>query len=498
MQTKFTLFRAALKPARMAPALTLLASGLIAGLTAYAQEPAIVGEATMVIGVAKVVGSDGQPRTVDRGTTIRVGDRIETQAGGHVHLRFVDGGRLSIRPASSLQVEDYSHSSQQPLMGAIKFRLDEGVVRSITGAWGEAARDRFRLNTPVAAIGVKGTDFVVMSDSDKTSASVYTGAIMLTPLASGCSKSVGPCLNGNEKFLSEDMKGQMLELGRQQTTPQLVPLVDLLARNARPPAAATETVARLDKPLALEDAQADARTSKTLGTDNRAMVVVSSIPPPVAVTPPPAVVEVPVVPIAPPEIRPIEVAVVPPQPEVVIPVVPVVPAGPPQVNQLIWGRFTWTPLMNGDIYTRKIGDAALAGYEALPVNFNYLLYRLPAAPGAVLASADASANFRLASGSANLVTGVNNPVELANINSGSFYVDFTRATFSTQLNVSNPTMGNETVAANGTVKSNGTLQSVGGSVGINGALTLDGKEAGYAFNKQVSAGMLSGISLWGR
>ena len=34
-------------------------------------------------------------------------------------------------------------------------------MRSITGQWGEAARDRFRLNTPIAAIGVRGTDFIV-------------------------------------------------------------------------------------------------------------------------------------------------------------------------------------------------------------------------------------------------------------------------------------------------------------------------------------------------
>ncbi len=121
----------------------------------------MVGEATMVIGVAKLIAADGVERPVDRGTAIRVGDRIETGAGGHVHLRFVDGARLSVRPASRLQVENYSRASDGSALTAIKFRLDEGVVRSITGAWGEAERDRFRLNTPVAAIGVKGTAFVV-------------------------------------------------------------------------------------------------------------------------------------------------------------------------------------------------------------------------------------------------------------------------------------------------------------------------------------------------
>ena len=159
-----------------------LPAGLLAAalpLAAAAQEVLpIIGEATMVIGTAKLASVDGAARLVERGTPIRIGDRVETEAGGHVHVRFVDGGRLSVRPLSRLQVENYSHSAQQPAQTAIRFRLDEGVVRSITGSWGEAARDRFRLNTPVAAIGVKGTDFIVKSDAEKTSASVYTGAIV--------------------------------------------------------------------------------------------------------------------------------------------------------------------------------------------------------------------------------------------------------------------------------------------------------------------------------
>lgn len=126
-----------------------------------------VGEATLVIGQAQIVALARSRKPVERGPLVRVGDAIQTQIGGHVHLRFVDGGRVSVRPSSRLQIENYAHSEQQPQLSAIKFRLDEGVVRSITGSWGEA-RERFRLNTPLAAIGVKGTDFIVRATSDTT------------------------------------------------------------------------------------------------------------------------------------------------------------------------------------------------------------------------------------------------------------------------------------------------------------------------------------------
>ena len=500
-----------------------LAAAVVLGVpSAFAQDPAIVGEVTLVIGVSKLVGADGSARAVDRGTAIRVGDRIETQAGGHVHVRFVDGGRLSVKPASSLQIEDYSHSAQQPLLGAIKFRLDEGVVRSITGSWGEAARDRFRLNTPVAAIGVKGTDFAVKSDGEKTFASVYTGAITLTPLAGACSTSVGPCVNGHEKLLSEDMKGQMLELSRQQATPQLVPSVDLLARNARAPLG-SDLATRIDKPLTLDDTQAESRASKTIVTDNRAITVVAVIAPtvvpqPAPVQQPPQIVELPVVVpppvvVQPPATTPV-IAVVPVvekpvvaviQPDVQPQIVPViepppvvVPVLPPVVTQLAWGRYNWIDLVAGDKFTRTIDEALAAGMENLTGNLSYRLFRAPAAPNVVLTSSDATANFRLASSTAQLVRGYGNPVEVVNVNDGSLFVDFSHATFSTQLNLANPTLGSDKVVAVGTIKTNGVLVTTTSNATIDGALTLDGKEAGYSFYKTLNSGLLRGVTLWGR
>ena len=163
-----------------------------AAVAAAATQP-VVAEATLVIGVAHLAGSDGLRRTVDRGAEVRVGDRIETEAGGHVHLRFVDGARVSVRPSSRLAIEDYSHS-QAGGAGAIKFRLEEGVVRSITGEWGESARERFRLNTPLAAIGIKGTDFVARAEDGRTAASVFSGAIVFSPLIRPSSPNVSPAV----------------------------------------------------------------------------------------------------------------------------------------------------------------------------------------------------------------------------------------------------------------------------------------------------------------
>ena len=469
---------------------------------------AMVGEATLVIGVAKLISADGVERSVDRGSAIRVGDRIETGAGGHVHLRFVDGARLSVRPASRLQVENYSRASDASALTAIKFRLDEGVVRSITGAWGEAERDRFRLNTPVAAIGVKGTDFVVKSDGETTLASVYTGAIMLTPIAGvGCQASFGPCLNGSEKLLSEDMKGQMLSLSRLQATPQLVPAVDLLAQRVVRPVMADanprpDLAVKADVSLASNSVSSrpDTAVEKTVVSESRVvdMVAVQVASAAQAVQPVQPVVPVqpvqPVVPVQP--VQPVQ-PVVPVQP--VQPVAPVQPVQlPPAVNQLMWARFS-AVAVDGDSASRSFTEALQSGRQVLLGNGAFTLFR-EGASTALLASADTTANFRLAGSAASLVWSDrgSNVIEPIRVDNGTFSVDFSRSTYATQLNVSNARFGTENVASNGVVTASGILQSTGGSAGSAGALSLDGKEAAYFFIKSIAAGQLNGVTLWGR
>ena len=447
-----------------------LSGALILGAAQFAlaaETQSIVGEAAMVIGVARITSASGQVSVVSRGNPIHVGDKIETESGGHVHVRFVDGGRLSVRPSSRLQVENYSYSAQQPALTAIKFKLDEGVVRSITGSWGESARDRFRLNTPVAAIGVKGTDFVVRSDAEATAASVYTGAIVLAALSGGCPASLGPCQNGGEKLLSQDMKGQMLELSREQSSPRLVPLVDLMALNTR--RAAAERLAKPDKGPGLEGGRSEAANEKTLSTESLPAggVVVSAVQPSVK-----------------PELS----------------TGPVLPPAPtlPEVNQLVWGRWAWASAVEGDALSKSIAVAQLNGRQATVGNGSFSLYRDVPANGAMeLATKEATASFRLAGSSAQLITttGVS---ELAQVDSGSLSLDFNRRTFATQLAVSNASIGSTQIIAAGAVRSDGSFYAQSGNAQLAGALSLDAKEAGYLFEKSTLSGALRGITLWGR
>jgi hypothetical protein len=478
---------------RLIPIAACVAFPLVGmGSAALASTPgqplgAVVGEATFVIGTASILQEDGSSRALDRGGAVRVGDRIETKAGGHVHLRFVDGGRLSVRPASRLHIESYSHSAQQPQLGAIKFRLDEGVVRSITGSWGEAARERFRLNTPVAAIGVKGTDFVVRSDLERTAASVYTGAITLTPLANnGCGASVGPCISGHEKLLSDDMKGQILEYSRRDATPLLV-ATDTMTRNSR--VVAGEMTARTDKvqSVALDEVRADPASVKALNSEQKAVEVAVYTPPVAPVAPPPPIVPDPPVTIAPPAPAPA------PPPAVVQPPAPV---QPPQVTELAWARPTWTQRTDGDAFVVEYAAALKSGWNRLVNNGTYALFQSPDAKGVL--PQEGTVNFRLANASAQLYRDAFTAAEAVAVQSGALQVDFGRSLFQTSLYMANKSVGEQNVQATGSVNAAGQFVPTTSNAQLSGALNADGTEAAYAFEKLLPQGSLRGVTLWGR
>jgi len=144
----------------------------IAAASVQAQNTAEVGTVSLVLGKAYLVSPDNSRELIRAGTAIQVNDQIMTESNGHVHIRFVDQALVSVRPDSLLEIQRYDFNPQSPADSSIKLNLVEGITRAISGEGAHAARDRFRLNTPIAAIGVRGTDFVVSASQGSVRALV--------------------------------------------------------------------------------------------------------------------------------------------------------------------------------------------------------------------------------------------------------------------------------------------------------------------------------------
>lgn len=95
----------------------------------------------------------------DRKPHLQQGDRLRTGGNGHMELLFTDGMRMSLGPGTQLTISDYAMAR-----GAQRswFDMARGTLRTITGMIGKNDPAAFRLRTPTAVVGVRGTDFTVV------------------------------------------------------------------------------------------------------------------------------------------------------------------------------------------------------------------------------------------------------------------------------------------------------------------------------------------------
>ena len=95
---------------------------------------------------------------ITKGTVIEVNDKIETK-NGKVKIVFKDDTNVTVTESSSLVIDDFVYD---PKSGAGKLGLKAaaGTVRYVSGSIAKDPKN-VKINTPTAAIAVRGTDFVM-------------------------------------------------------------------------------------------------------------------------------------------------------------------------------------------------------------------------------------------------------------------------------------------------------------------------------------------------
>ncbi|MCC5888347.1 MAG: FecR domain-containing protein [Gammaproteobacteria bacterium] len=121
------------------------------------QQPA--GRVTVTLGHLEAVAADGSVRRLSRGDPVFQGDTLRSGPQGRAQIRFTDRGILSLRPDTALAISDYAYESNDPAAGRQQLNLDRGGFRTQTGRVAQASRQAYRVQTPVAVIGIRGTVF---------------------------------------------------------------------------------------------------------------------------------------------------------------------------------------------------------------------------------------------------------------------------------------------------------------------------------------------------
>lgn len=116
----------------------------------------LFGTVDSISGEATVSDVSGASKRVTSSMKIFTGQSIQTAADGEVHIVTEDSGLLALRPNSSFRIDRYQAKGESS--DEINFSLFKGALRSITGWIARKNPAAYRLNTPNATIGVRGTD----------------------------------------------------------------------------------------------------------------------------------------------------------------------------------------------------------------------------------------------------------------------------------------------------------------------------------------------------
>lgn len=133
----------------------------LSGVAAAGSALAASGTVTFVTGDVSVQRKDGTRVAAAKGTVINAGDTVVTREKGMAQVAMVDQAKLSLRPNTQVQVEQYADRPDSD-QGA-SLNLLRGTMRTFTGLIAQKNRDKFVMKTKVATVGIRGSGNVLFA-----------------------------------------------------------------------------------------------------------------------------------------------------------------------------------------------------------------------------------------------------------------------------------------------------------------------------------------------
>ena len=433
----------------------------------------LIASSSWAVDAARVVFAAGEVRVADRpaqlGQLVTEGQSLATGPDGYLYLQTLDKGFFILRPNSVGQIVTYQIDPINPANSRIKLELQSGVARHISGEAVKSSRQNFRFNTPVAAVGVRGTDFTVFASQDITRITVFSGGVVVSPLSSACAVvGFGPCDGPASRELFATKISQMLQVNRGQM-PVLMPTNEQAPDGIAPPRADEPVGTKTSSRTAPAGSVDIAATSDKLNALKSNLVnqfanqaLNQQMPADHAVTRPNAALSV-----------------------------------APAAQPLVWGR--WQALLDRTI---EVDVAALQGTNQLvATNAYHAIMRSREIPWQP--PAQASIGFSLQQSEAVILDEVSGRLTPAMLENGQLNIDFAKSIFFARFDLVNH-KERFLLQNQGEVSPDGKLY--GGAqflspnnMSVRGALANDNLNAALLFQSRLDDRRLAtGISYWGK
>lgn len=135
---------------------TIAAVATFVATTAGAAQARDVGDVTELLAKADAI-SGTEVRALQVRSDLFDGELIRTGDDARMHAEFADGTILMLGENATLQLDAFVYGTDRAPNGVIN--LTEGAFRLISGAINKEDGGSLTLHTPVATIGIRGTDF---------------------------------------------------------------------------------------------------------------------------------------------------------------------------------------------------------------------------------------------------------------------------------------------------------------------------------------------------
>ncbi|MBV6322669.1 FecR domain-containing protein [Duganella violaceipulchra] len=136
-----------------------LAALLLWSCAALAVAAQVAGVVVQASGSMTARSPSGAVKPLKAQSEVESGDALATAAGAWALVRFIDNSELTLKPGTTVVVDQFTFDGDRPEGDRAAFTLVKGGLRSLTGILGKRNKDKFAMKTPSATIGIRGTTF---------------------------------------------------------------------------------------------------------------------------------------------------------------------------------------------------------------------------------------------------------------------------------------------------------------------------------------------------
>lgn len=141
-------------------------------------DPTVAGFIIVASGEVVAIRRHAKERVLKRRSKVFEGDTLVTGPSGRAQVKFKDGGVIALNEDTSLMINQFRYKEGETGGQRSFFTLVKGGFRAISGVIGKQSSADYRVDTPLATIGIRGTHYEAIL-TDSLGVAVWDGSVSI-------------------------------------------------------------------------------------------------------------------------------------------------------------------------------------------------------------------------------------------------------------------------------------------------------------------------------